>query len=113
MSAQRSADLRIADHVVRPYWEPRFILVYPANLDACGKRVDSQETERCPTGPWLAHVAEARPIIDCGWQKICISSSSRRQACQETRWRIDREAVVDHLAPGTEGTLEVPTPAKA
>ena len=122
MPAQRTADLRIADHIARSDRETRFILVDPANLDAPGKRVDSQEPEPRPSGPWLRETAEARPVIvwqvsgaglAAGRQQICISSSRRRQACDETRWRIDDEAVVDLLAPGTERPLEVPTAPKA
>ena len=122
MPAQRTADLSIADHIARSDRETRFILVDPANLDAPGKRVDSQEPEPRPSGPWLRETAEARPVIVWqvsgaglapGRQQICISSSRRRQACDETRWRIDDEAVVDLLAPGTERPLEVPTAPKA
>ena len=63
MPSQRSANLSIADHVARPYREPRLVLVDPANLDAPGKRVDSQEPKPRPTRPWLRHMTEARPVI--------------------------------------------------
>src|SRR5262249_34682841 len=122
MPAQRTHDLRIADHIARSDREARFILVDPANLDAPGKGVNEQEPEPRPSGPWLRETAETRPVIvwqvsgaglAAGRQQICISSPSRRQAGEEARWRIDDQAVVDLLAPGTERPLEVPTAPKA
>src|SRR5262245_59020117 len=113
MAGQRSTDLSIADHITRSYGKSGLILVNRTDLDIFRKRVDRIETERGPTRPWLADMAEARPVINCRWQQICISSPSWRQARQECSWRIDREAIVDHLAPRTEGPLEVPTPTEA
>ena len=88
-------------------------MVDPANLDTCGERVDNIETETGSTGPWLADVAEAWPVVNCGGQQICVSPSRRWKAGIENGWRIDHEAVVDHLVPGTEAPLEASTPAKA
>ena len=45
MPAQRLPDFSIADHVARPYWESRLVLVDSADLDAGRKRIDSIETE--------------------------------------------------------------------
>ena len=76
MPTQGLPDVSISDHIARPYWETRLILVDAADLHAPRERVDGIETERCPAGPRLANVAETRPRIH---RRYC-QGRPRRQA---------------------------------